>query len=429
MNTDRIILVSSIIFFVAVSIIVYFYAPDMTAHFEGDSVRYDFIAQHFGFLKTVPLEALGYPFFLFLIYTIFGHSMGAVVTVQVILSICCLFLLRRIAGKLGGIWAQIVVTLLWTLNLGFLIYSQLLLIEVMVALFYLFFIERVIAFYEQPSFGKIAQSGLILGLSMLFKPAALFYALCFTIFLLFMRKQSIVYRFIGAFIFIASFYVPVLGYMAGNYWYFGQFIICPVMNINLFFFFYPKLLAALREQGIVVNRLISAINYDVLQQQITAQSQVNLMKLMLEYPFITMKIWLINMIKSFVGLYVIQWKLYFELSDKATSFFVLPGNWLAKMKGYVYVGTERSWLHYLGWYEVSYLIVEYSLAAFGALYLFMKRKIWLFFFAISFIVYCALITGPDGSGRFRMMFEPWLLALASLGLVWLFTKNKKKVFV
>ena len=40
------------------------------------------------------------------------------------------------------------------------------------------------------------------------------------------------------------------------------------------------------------------------------------------------------------------------------------------------------------------------------------------FFALSFVLYFGLVTGPDGSGRFRMMSEPWLLVLASLGGAW-----------
>ena len=73
-------------------------------------------------------------------------------------------------------------------------------------------------------------------------------------------------------------------------------------------------------------------------------------------------------------------------------------------------------------------MVEYIFAAIGSCWLLCQKKIWLFFFALSFIVYLVLITGPDGSGRFRMMIEPWLLVLASFGIAFIFgikVKNKK----
>lgn len=430
MVKDRIILFLSIIFFVFVSIVLYWYAPDYTAHFEEDSVRYNFIAQHFNFIKDVQLEVFGYPCFLALIYKVFGCSIGFVVLTQVLLSIICLFLLRKIAGRLNGIGAQTWITIFWAGNLGFLIYSQLLLIEVMLVLFYLWFIERVIFFYEEPSWKTIAQAAFILGLSILFRPAALFYALCFAPFLLFIGKKcSFCYKLVAAFIFIGIFYVPIFCYMSFNYWWFGQFVLCPVMNVNLFLFFYPKLLAVLRERGIPFDGLVAVINDDIVQKNITKTTQVNLIKVMLHYPFINLKIWLINMLKSVIGLYQTQLKLYLELSDQATSFFTLSGSWFSNMKQYICQGSVRRWLHMLGWYEVFYLIVQYFFAFIGALYLLAKQKIWLFVFALSFIIYFALITGPDGSGRFRMMFEPWLLVLAALGLSWWFCKNKEKAFL
>jgi len=428
MNGHRVVFIASVIFFVAISILIYFYAPDITAHFEDDSVRYDFIAQHFNFIKEVQLEVFGYPFLLGLIYKIFGYSIGAVVVIEVLLSVGALFLLRKVSKILGGMWAETFVTLLWVGNLGFFIYSQLLLIEVVLALFYLWFIERIVSFYESPSCLKVAQAGFILGASMLFRPSALFYAFCFAVFLVLMRKRSFGYRLLSSLVFIATFYIPVLAYMAGNYCYFGHFVLCPVMNVNLFLFFYPKLLAVFKHQDIIKGGLVGLIDRDIVQNKITAQTQINLLKLMLQYSFISIKIWLINMLKSFIGLYQTQWKLYFELGDQANSFFTLSGSCFSSMKAYICQGTICKWLYYLGWYEVIYLSVQYVSACFGALWLLLQHKTWLFFFAISFIVYCALITGPDGSGRFRMMFEPWLLVLAALGLAWIFAKGRKRVF-
>ena len=428
MNVHRSVFISSMAIFSIVSMVLYWYAPSVTAHFEGDSIRYYFIAQHITLLKEIPLEVLGYPVFLSLIYHLISHSMVYIILFQVLLSIGCLLLLRRIMWFFVGIEGETIVTILWLLNLGFLIYSQLLLIEVILAFFYLWFIERILTFYYKPSYRFIIEAGFILGFSILLRPASLFYACCFAPFLLFIQKKSFFYRFIACLLFLGSFYVPIGFYMTINYWLFNQFIICPVMNVNLFHFFYPKLIAALKEQEIFNHPFMLLINKDITQQHITIDTQRNLFRLMMTYPFISIKIWLINMLKSAIGLYQTQWKLYFELADQATSYFTLPGNWFVRMKLYICSGTIALWLQGLGWYELIYLIVEYVSAGIGSLWLLAQRKIWLFFFAISFVLYGLLITGPDGSGRFRMMIEPWLLVLTALGLTLLIVKNKKKVF-
>jgi len=428
MNKDRVILIASLCFFSVVSALVYFYAPDVTAHFEGDSVRYDMIARNITFLPEMPLEVLGYPFFLGVFYKLFNNSIGIIVFLQFLLSIICLFLFRRISFRLGGNAARNWITILWALNSGFLIYTQLLLLEIFLAFWLLLFIERVVTYYFERRMIFLVQAAFVLGISILFRPAALFYALFFAVFLLFIKDQSFSRR-IGSFIlFIVAFYCPIIFYMFFNFIIFGRFVVCPVMNVNLFLIYYPKIELAFGQMGIVSNSLMASIKQDITSESITFKTQLNLLKLMFSYPFITIKIWIINMIKSFIGLYLAQWKLYFELGDQATSFFTFPGSFLEKMHGYIITGTNLKWLHIFGWLEVIYLIIEYIAAFVGLAYFVLKRYAWLSFFAFSFIFYFAFITGPDGSGRFRMMFEPWLLIIAALGLAFIFSKNKKKVF-
>jgi hypothetical protein len=199
------------------------------------------------------------------------------------------------------------------------------------------------------------------------------------------------------------------------------------MNINLFAIYYPKVQAAFQVHSIAPNELTQAIERDIAHEHITSATQINLLRLWMQQPAITVGIWLLNMVKSFVGLYQTQWKLYFELADKATSYFCLSGNWLSCMAQYIYAGTMQRWLHLLGWYELCYLIVEYSMVGCAIIGLLHRRYYWLLFFAITFVWYFAFITGPDGSGRFRMMMEPWLLVLAALGIAFLVARAHRKV--
>ena len=426
---DTIVLWASVIVFCIVSLVIYYYTPALKAHFEGDSVRYHFIAHNICGLTNIPLEVLGYPCFLGLLYWLYD-SLLIVILAQIILSVLSLFVLRHIIKQLGmDAAALIIASCFWVFNLGFLIYTQLLLIEIMLAFLLLLFVDRVIVYYKTVRLWYCAQAAFILGISILFRPAALFYALFFVVLLFFMTNVSLLKRAKAAGVFWVVFYIPIICYMTLNYYYFGQFVICPVMNVNLFAFYYPKIHAYFQAHGLVSNDTMRAIEYDIAQKQITAVTQHNLLKLFVQHPVITLGIWFQNMVKSCLGLYQTQWKLYFELADKATSYFCLPGSWLSCLGEYIRTGTTRSWLCVLGWYELAYLLVEYLMMATGVLVLLLKRNYWLCCFAVSFIVYFAFITGPDGSGRFRMMMEPWLLVLAVIGFTWLISRQNKKILV
>ena len=363
--------------------------------------------------------------FWLVIYKIFGYSIGMVVFVQTIFSLLSLLLFLRIAKVLGGVQSQIFMICFWGANLGFLIYSQLYLLEITLTLFYLLFIERVISYYERPSCAAIVGAALALGFSMLIRPAALFYAWCFAPFILFISKRLFFYRLYSSVLFLLVFYIPILSYMFLNYKLFGAFILCPVMNVNLFIFFYPKVVLVLQQQG-VSDSLIGEINNFIKLNNFSSDAQSALFRLALKYPFLTFKIWFLNMLKSYFGLYQVEWKLFFDKGGQGVSFFSLGDSWLMNIKQYIMQGTDKTWLHMLGWYEIVYLLLEYLFAFIGILFLFVKKKFWVVFFALSFVLYFGLVTGPDGSGRFRMMIEPWLLVLASLGGAWVCARRGKQ---
>jgi hypothetical protein len=414
---DTIVLILAIGSFVAVSFWLFISAPSLFVHFSLDSFKYDFLARNLHEIKSIPLEVMGYPFLLHVIYKAAGYSIGTVVFVQTVFSLFSLLLFLRIAKALGGQQTQIFMICFWIANLGFLVYSQLYLLEITLTLFYLLFIERIISYYERPSCIAIIGAALALGISILIRPAALFYAWCFVPFLLFVRKKTFFYRVGSSILFFIIFHFPVISYMVLNYKLFGMFALCPVMNVNLFLFFYPKLVLGLQQQG-VSDRLTGVINNFIRLNDFSSDAQSVLFQLVLKYPFLTLKIWFLNILKTYFGLYQVEWKLFFDNGGQGVSFFSLGDSWLMNIKHYIMQGTDKVWLHMLGWYEIVYLLLEYIFAFIGTLFLFVKKKFWIGFFALSFVLYFGLVTGPDGSGRFRMMSEPWLLVLASLGGAW-----------
>lgn len=415
MRWQKGIVVGGIVWFVLCSFVLYWYAPSCVAHFEGDSLRYDVLARLFPFINCIPLEVLGYPFFIACVYWLSGVQLWLLVTAQVLLSIGFLLIARRIARIIFGEQAALLLVFLWAFNLGFLIYSQLVLIEILYAFLLIVFVERMVMCILRPTVWLAAQAAFVLGVSVLVRPAALFFAPICVLLLLIIPQKRFVERIVHSLLFLIIFYTPITLYMSANYFFFGQFVLCPVMNVNLFKFFYPKLVVAFTAAGVAVPaQLHQDITHAMTTQVFDRVVQMRLLQVVLVAPWIAIKIWIVNMAKSMFGLYSVEWKLYFGFLKTSRSFFIIDASFPGRVHTYICSGASHWWLWVIGYYELVYLLVQYSAACVGW-YILSRRQLVLAVFSFVFIGYFAWVTGPDGSGRFRMMLEPWLLVLAAGG--------------
>lgn len=416
MRWQKGIVVGGIVWFMLCSWLLYWYAPTLAVHFEGDSLRYDALARLFPCINCIPLEVLGYPFFIACVYWLSNSQLWALVAAQVVLSIGFLLVARRVARIIFDERAAVLLVFLWAFNLGFLMYSQLVLIEVLYAFLLIVFVERMVTYILQPTPWLAAQAGFVLGFSVLARPAALFFAPVCALLLLIVAQKSLIARAVNAILFLAIFYLPVVMYMTTNYFFFGQWVLCPVMNVNLFNFFYPKLITAFAAAGIAIpDQLHQSVTHAMTTRVFDRATQAQLLNVVLVAPWVAIKIWVVNMAKSMFGLYIIEWKLYFGFLKTSRSFFAIDATLPQRIHTYICSGASYWWLWVIGYYELIYLLVQYGAACIG--WCSLGRRQWvLALFAFLFIGYFAWATGPDGSGRFRMMLEPWLLVLAAGGL-------------
>ena len=86
MRWQKGIVVGGIAWFVLCSIVLYWYAPSLSVHFEGDSLRYDVLARLFPVINCIPLEVLGYPFFIACAYWLSGGQLWLLVIAQYCVS-------------------------------------------------------------------------------------------------------------------------------------------------------------------------------------------------------------------------------------------------------------------------------------------------------------------------------------------------------
>lgn len=385
---------------------------DSKAYLERGTLFYNtnkFVTAHH---PQQPYYALGYALFIGLAYKIFGQSLGVIILLQLLVALISCLLMMRMAQRLFGLRARCWVPVLFACNLGYLVFVQFVLTEIVLSFFLLLFFERLTAYFHRQQLPVLAQAGLALGCSMIIKPAAMYFVFVVCAMLALGLVGACKLRLLRSVLFALCFYLPVIGYMTYNYQAFGNFALCTLDKINLYYWFFPNVLAY--EHG---------TTSDAERKQLLAhQSDEVVGKLfwqkVVHKPLLVGYVWLLNVMKTCAGLYATNLKVLVEpqVFGGAISYFKIPGGWCAKAWGYITAGATRPWVVAVTLFEVFYSLMRYILCAVALWFLFRKKQ-WLALATIViFIAYFALITGHDGCARFRMMFEFLLIVLAAGGL-------------
>jgi 4-amino-4-deoxy-L-arabinose transferase-like glycosyltransferase len=434
--------------FVSCSIGLYYAAANTTtAHLDLDSPSYDRIGMYFSchnqlvdpnLHADIPVQTVGYPLFLGIVYKLSGHNYSYVIFLQVLLSLVVGWLLFLIAQDLFNKKVGLIAVFLYSLNLGFLIYSQFILTEILLATLLIAALERFFSFKKTFRMIELAQAGLLFGISIIVKPVALFYIGILIFFLIvssyFSLKRMVQYIIL----FTGCFSLPIIGYMAHNKLVYGAYTIAPVMYENIYYYFLAKIIA--HEQNISNDQALNQIN-ELLNHKWhnDATRWKKPRELMYAYvkkrPFLLLYMWLKNMSKTFFGSYSTQLKLLVNPNIKGTktSFFEKKGAMLERVKMYLTDGIEGQLLHFLIYCHAFLLAMQYLFLAIGFFVLLRSKEYILLTFLALSILYFAFITGHDGCARYRMMFECLIILVASLGLASLcdliiFKKKKKLKF-
>ncbi|MBD3231378.1 phospholipid carrier-dependent glycosyltransferase [Candidatus Dependentiae bacterium] len=365
----------------------------------------------------IPYYSMGYAFFIGILYKIFGINNWVLIFVQILLALLTGFLIFRIANYLFDKNTAIISFILFSINLGFLVFSQFILTEILLSFFLVLFLERFVLFLRTNLILYLIESAFCLGLSIAIKPAALYFIFFIILFLLVFAKN----RIKSVIIFSLFFYLPILGYMSFNKITYNQFVVGALGNENLYFYFLPKVLACKNNSSIKKELLHiqSLLNGNKLESKSWKKINQLWMQTLKQNPFLCFKIWLLNVLKTFLGLFTTNLKVLVEPTTKGgdVSFFKTKGDFLCRIMTYISAGTCSCIVRVVGFFELVWNVLRYlfCLIAFGSLIL---NKRWEVFFLLSFFIfYFAFITGHDGCARFRMMFEFILIILAARGII------------
>lgn len=413
--------------FSLLSALLYFYIstiPQKEPHCDIDSKAY---LERGGLFYTTnrfvtssspqqPYYALGYALFIGIAYKIFGQSIGIIILLQVLLALLSCLLMMRIARRFFGVKATVVTAGLFAINVGYLTFTQFILTEILLSFFLVLFFERFTAFLDQQDrWDILAQAGLALGASIIVKPAALFFVLVVCGLLVLLLRGKLLHRLGMAALFAFCFYIPVVGYMTYNKQAFGNFCVSTLDRVNLYYWFFPNVLAYQNQTTSDIERTkLLALsqgshNFDAVGDFFWSSLR--------QKPLLFVHVWLINVFKTFAGLYTTNLKVLVEpqVHGGAISYFKMQGGVANKVWAYITAGATTHWVVAVGIFEALWSVIRYLLCMLAMIALFRTGKIHWLLLSLAFIGYFSLITGHDGCARFRMMFEFLLIILAAGG--------------
>lgn len=419
------------VIFLNLSLILFLQLPATNFHSDVDSKAYidraTFLYETNSLAPTplesqLPYYSLGYPIIMGIIFKIFSPQIEWVIFIQILLTLLAAFLIFITAKRLFNETVGIIAFALTCINVGFLTFSQFILTESFLALFLIIFFERFTAYLYDKNLNSLGLSAIALGLSVLIKPAALYYPILLLPLIYYSAPSDKKLKVSSSFLLL--FAAPIFAYMLHNKIVFDQFKIGNLDSVNVYFWFYPNVLAEKYGTSSDTERLKL--------QFIAGHDNFNIeyIKLMfkkdlLENPSLFAYIWIKNVIKTFLGLFTTNLKVLVEpnVHGGDISFFKMHGTVFQKALLYIESGASSKWLKSIGFYEAIWSIIRYLLCCLALITIFTNKRYLILYFISSYIFYFSIITGHDGCARFRMMFEFVLIILASFGLWLLFEKQ------
>lgn len=456
--------------YLLISCALYMSITHESAHFDIDSHGYDRIAFNFaehGQLidplrpDSAPIQPVGYPFFLGLIYAVGGHQLLPVIMMQILLGVLCIILTFLIAQQIGGTNMAYIALFLSVFNVGFITYPQFVLAEILMLTFLLLFWYFLIhCFDAECPWYYYVLSGIFCGLSIVVKSTALLFLPVVGLFLALCKKISVDSdpfvvsssnhtntstlrqaqgerlglikqdRMKNAGLFLLSASIPIISYMSYNYVLWGYFSLAPLTSLNLYQVFLSKVIGRITGHCVeeVITTQLSFTGAHSFDESGWHAARALFFSYFKEYPGTFILVWLQNVCKSAVGLFSTQLKLLGNplMYGGDCSFFKMNGTCIEKMIAYIQYGANSVWLLMVVWLEVVMSLVRIPFAITGFIVLWRKKGYGIAMLLSFYSLQCLFITGFDGCARYRFSCEPLILILVATGIWRLYKTVKNK---
>lgn len=355
----------------------------------------------------LPYYGLGYAFIMSCVYRVAGQSATAIIFLQLLLALMTFGLIAGITRQLFGAQAQYYALALCSLNLGYLVFTQFILTEITLAFFLALFFY---CFMRAQFWYDYLLAGLVLGASLPIKAAGIYFIIPLVIMLLVMLQVSYLVRLKYVLALVLGCAIVPAGYTYHNIRTFGTAALGNRANVKLYYWFYPYLRAELNQTTTEhERRIVTKQKLSTLKSEFWATVSNS--------PVLTIKLWLMNVLKSMLGLYTSNLKILVEENVRGgdISFFKTQGSLLDRAYAYVAAGATHSWVIVVGLLEAFWLMITYVLCLVALGNLYYNKRYFALMTVILFFTYFFAITGHDGCARFRMMVEFLLIACAAGG--------------
>lgn len=426
------------------SVALYMQVPDDIAHFDVDSFGYHELAVRFCNTNTfinaadplrAPVQPIGYPFFMGLLYKFFGIHVWVVIAAQVLLMICNIALLMLITKILFDGATAILCGFFAACNLSFLVYPQFILAETLLLFFLLFFMYCFVRSVQQLKYSIMwsLYAGLVLGISIIVKPTAFCLLFILVPVLIWIHRADKKCMHINVYNFISGFSIPIALYVVYNYYHYGYFAFAPMMPLNMYQCLLAKVMHRVTGdpvQTIIDTQLRFAADNSFDPAGWDAARQL-FYKYLYEYPWIFVSVWMHNVAKTMFGLFSTQLKVLIEpgVQGGDCSYFMMTGNILERMHAYITYGITHRWLLCVAYVEVIWSGVRSLLFFVGCGLLWYQKKYGLVSIFVVCIMLLCMATGMDGCCRYRMVCEPLLVMIVAYACMHFYRTVKKRFCV
>ena len=413
--------------YLLVGITLYYYL-NTQSHYNPDSWPYERIAHNIAAHGDAtdpispgqaPIQTIGYPLFLALIVKFVGSSLFAIVLVQLMLGVGVVWLLYALARRTTGQSSALGAPLFMAGCLGWWVYPQLLLAEMVQLFLIMLFFERLSAWRSGQAASALMVSSCAFGLSLVIKPTLLVLLPVIPLFVWWWARQAAHARIRNGVLWLALAASPLAAHIGYNYYRFERVSIAPMTELNLYQCYLSKLIGHLEQRPAeqVCTHELRFNGAHTFDSAGWYQARGFFKQYVLNYPASAVYIWMLNVAKTALGLYMSQLKSMVspESTGSSLSFFAQAGPLASRV--YAYTGFDQARaLGMLGLYEILWSFMRLLLAFIGLYGLWYADRSWALLFGLTIGVSLA-VTGFDGCCRYRLVVEPILALAAAVGLV------------
>ncbi|MCM8827618.1 MAG: glycosyltransferase family 39 protein [Candidatus Omnitrophica bacterium] len=377
----------------------------------------------------------GYPFFIALIYAIFGEKYFPVITIQIFLNVLTILLTYLLAKKLWGLRVALLSTILLSLDFTTFTYSQMLLTETLFTFFLLIAVTRGI--YLILSNQKYIKNALLLGsfsaLATLVRPISYYLIYPILIFFIVARVYCCkIWRktLFKLFLIILPWIILIGGWQLRNFYVSGSFDFSYIEAVDLLFYRGAEIIAI--KDGIsrqearekIIQSLPKLENWSEAMRYRYFKKEG--LSLILQHPFIYTKVMLKSIFLLLIAPADTEFLAYLGIKDRNEKVGPLRDLLRLPLKNYIKKWIAKRTLEFIVFlFAIFYLITLYITATYSLYKISTGQKeqisptIFIFIIILYFLIISA---GPEAGARLRVPLMPFFCLLSARGCV----KNKIK---